>query len=256
MLAGGVGSRLVEETHAKPKPLLEIGGKPVLWHIMKLYEWHGITDFIICAGYRADMMKEYFAGYMLRNADIRVDTKTGAVHVLKKAPEAWQVSVVDTGLETETGGRLKRIAQYVAKDPYFCMTYGDSLVNVDVSGAIAFHRKHKKLATISIVEPRSRFGNVQVEGDLVRKYEEKSKDPMLRLNAGFFVLSPGVLDYIQNDRTVWEKGPLEKLAAQGNLAAWRHRGYWQPMDTLAEHRQLESMWRQGKAPWKVWRDPG
>ena len=252
ILAGGRGTRLAEETDRLPKPLLEIGGQPILWHIMKLYEHHGINDFVICAGYKAPMVRQFFLDYARINSDLMVDFAAGTAEVLKPPPERWRVAVIDTGPDTQTGGRLKRIAPYVAGAPFFCATYGDSLTNVDVAASIAFHRAHGRPATMSVITPRGRFGKVEVEGGRILRYEEKSKTPDLRLNGGFFVLSPKVLDYIAGDDTVWEKEPLERLAREGELAAWNHDGYWQPMDTLQERRHLQTLWDQNQAPWKAW----
>jgi glucose-1-phosphate cytidylyltransferase len=252
ILAGGLGTRFIEETSTLPKPLIEIGGRPVLWHIMKLYAHHGMRDFVICAGYRAEAVVDFFAGYAERYGDVEVDLANGSVRLLRRPAEDWCVKVIDTGLATETGGRIRRIAAHVAEEPFFLLTYGDTLTDVDVGGTVAFHRAHGRLATMSVVRPRNRFGSVAIDGGVVTRYREKEPDGVLQLNAGFFVLSPRVLDYIEGDETVWERGPLERLAADRQLMAWMHEGFWQPMDTRAERDALDRMWQSGHPPWRVW----
>lgn len=252
ILAGGLGTRFGDETANRPKPMIEIGGRPVLWHIMKLYEHHGVREFVICAGYRAEIVSEFFSRYRERYSDVEVDLSTGAVHVLRPPPETWRVSVIDTGPVTETGGRIKRIGPLIQSEELFLLTYGDTLTDVDVSGSIAYHRAHGRLATMSVVAPRNRFGKVVVEDGVITEFREKQAESPLQLNAGFFVLSPRVLSYIDGDATVWEQGPLERLAADGQLMAWRHNGFWQPMDTTIERDGLNRRWDNGDAPWKVW----
>lgn len=251
IFAGGLGTRFVEETASLPKPLIEIGGRPVLWHIMKLYEHHGINDFVICAGYRNEAVVDYFLRYAYRFADVEIDCRTGGVTIMRPAAENWRVVVVDTGLHTQTGGRLKRIGHLVENEPSFLLTYGDTLTNVDVTGSIAWHHAHGRAATMTVFRPRNRFGRVKVDNGAITEFKEKGADSM-QLNAGFFVLSPSVLDRIEADDTVWEQRPLETLAADGQLMAWDHDGFWQPMDTRSERDTLEQLWKTGAAPWKVW----
>ena len=252
ILAGGLGTRFGAETALRPKPLIEVGGRPVLWHIMKLYEHHGVQDFVICAGYKAEAVVQYFLTYRQRYGDVEIDLADGSTHVLRAPPERWRVRVVDTGPSTETGGRIKRIAPLVSQEDFFLLTYGDTLTDVDVAGSIAYHRAHGRLATMSVVSPRNRFGKVVIENGAVTEFREKQAESPLQLNAGFFVLSPRVLTYVDDDRSVWEQGPLECLAREQQLMAWRHDGFWQPMDTAVERDTLNRLWESGQALWKVW----
>jgi len=252
ILAGGLGTRFGSETASRPKPLIEVGGRPIMWHIMKLYEHHGVRDFILCAGYRGDAITEFFTGYRQRYGDVEVDLGSGSVRVLRGPAENWRVTIIDTGQLTETGGRIKRIAPLVDADEFFLLTYGDTLTDVDVSGSIAYHRGHGRLATMSVVSPRNRFGRVVVEDGAIIEFREKQPAAPLQLNAGFFVLSPRVLGYIEGDETVWEQAPLERLASDRQLMAWHHGGFWQPMDTPVERDTLNRLWESGRAPWKVW----
>lgn len=252
ILAGGRGTRLAEETSLRPKPMVEIGGRPILWHIMKIYAAHGVTDFVICLGYKGWQIKEFFLNYRSHAADLTVDLATGAVEVLRPNAEPWRVTLVDTGEDTMTGGRLKRIAPHVAGDQAFCMTYGDGVGDVDITALIAFHRAHGRQATVTAVVPPGRFGALQREGDRVAAFTEKPAGDGGTINGGFFVLSPRVLDRIAGDATVWENEPLTGLAHDGELCAYDHRGFWQPMDTLRDREQLERLWSEGRAPWRVW----
>jgi glucose-1-phosphate cytidylyltransferase len=251
ILAGGLGTRLSEETVLKPKPMVEIGNYPILWHIMKSYSSHGIHDFIICAGYRGYMIKEYFANYFLHQSDVTFDMEENRMEVHEKRSEPWRVTIVDTGEDSMTGGRLKRIGRYLDNEP-FCMTYGDGVGNVDISGSIAFHRSHGKLATVTAVQPSGRFGALDLRGDEVASFQEKPRGDGSWINGGFFVLHPRVLDYIDGDSSVWERTPMERLAAEGEIMAFKHNGFWQPMDTLRDKQKLEELWERGEAPWKIW----
>jgi glucose-1-phosphate cytidylyltransferase len=252
ILAGGLGTRISEESVLRPKPMVEIGGRPILWHIMKIYAAHGITDFIVCLGYKGYVIKEYFANYVLHAADVTIDLAQNRLEYLSGAPEPWKVTLVETGEATETGGRLKRVARWLQDDDTFCMTYGDGVSDIDITASLAFHRKHGKLATMAAVTPPGRFGALTMEGDSVTGFREKPRGDGGLINGGFFVLSRRVLDYVTDDKTVWERAPLEKLATEGQLQAFRHDGFWQPMDTVRERMVLESLWNSGKAPWKVW----
>lgn len=252
ILAGGYGTRISEETAAKPKPMIEIGGRPILWHIMKMYSHFGINDFVICCGYKGYVIKEYFANYFLHMSDVTFDMKTNSMQVHQQYAEPWKVTLVDTGLETMTGGRLKRVAQYVKDEEAFCMTYGDGVSDVDIGALVAFHKAQNVKATLTAALPPGRFGLLDITDDKVRMFKEKPKGDGGLINGGFFVLSPQVLDLINGDSTVWEREPLETLAQQGDLAAFHHDGFWQPMDTLREKMMLEEMWSSGQAPWKVW----
>ena len=252
ILAGGMGTRLSEETALRPKPMIEIGGKPILWHIMKLYSAHGVNDFVICCGYRGYIIKEYFANYFLHMSDVTFDMSKNTMEVHDRKAEPWKVTLVDTGDDTMTGGRLKRVAQYVKGEQAFCFTYGDGVSNVDVTALIAFHKKHGKQATITAVQPPARWGALQLEGKQVLGFTEKPKGETGSINGGFFVLSPSVIDLIEADHTSWEAEPLTTLAKGGQLMAYEHTGFWQPMDTLREKNLLEKLWDSGKAPWKVW----
>jgi glucose-1-phosphate cytidylyltransferase len=251
ILAGGLGTRISEETMVKPKPLIEIGGMPILWHIMKNYSVYGINEFVICCGYKGYMIKEYFANYFLHMSDVTFDIKNNEMEVHQKYAEPWKVTLVDTGMETMTGGRLKRIKNHL-DDESFCFTYGDGLSNIKISELIDFHKKHKKLATLTAVKPPGRFGVLDLKEDIVKKIVEKPEGDGSWINGGFFVLEPSVLDYITNDSTIWEKEPLEQLAKNKNLAAYRHQGFWQPLDTLRDKNQIEQLWSKGNAPWKTW----
>ena len=252
ILAGGIGSRLAEETIARPKPMVEIGGKPIIWHIMRIYAHHGVDEFIVCAGYKSELLKEYFVNLRLHHSDITVDTRSGAVTYHRPCDLGWKVTVVDTGGETMTGGRLRKVRAYLDPGEPFCLTYGDGVGDVDIAAEVAFHRGHGLKATMTIVAPPSRFGAARVEQERITAFVEKPLGEGGGVNGGFFVLEPSVVDLIEDDRTVWERGPLETLAAAGQLAAFRHDGFWQPMDTLRDKRTLEELWSRGKAPWKVW----
>ncbi|MEK9969992.1 MAG: glucose-1-phosphate cytidylyltransferase [Ferrovibrio sp.] len=252
ILAGGLGTRISEESVLRPKPMVEIGGRPILWHIMKIYAAHGITDFIICLGYKGYVIKEYFANYVLHAADVTIDLAQNRLEYLSGAPEPWKVTLVETGEATETGGRLRRVARWLQDEDSFCMTYGDGVSDIDISKSIAFHRQHGRLATMAAVTPPGRFGALTLEGDSVTGFREKPRGDGGLINGGFFVLSRKVLDYIADDKSIWERAPLEKLAADDQLRAFRHDGFWQPMDTVRERTVLESLWNSGKAPWKVW----
>ncbi len=254
ILAGGRGSRLAEETGSKPKPMVEIGGRPILWHIMKIYSRHGINDFIICLGYKGHMIKEYFFHYNLYSSDITIDVRHGMT-VHQSLAEDWRITLVETGLETQTGGRLKRIRRYLGDDPLFCMTYGDAVTDLDITAELAFHRGHGRLATVGAVRPLARFGALVMEGARVDHFEEKPAHEGGLINGGFFVLSPQVLELIAGDGTYWEREPMETLASRGELMAFRHDGFWQPMDTLRDRGTLEQWWQSGQAPWKLWPDP-
>ncbi|HEX8723375.1 MAG TPA: glucose-1-phosphate cytidylyltransferase [Pyrinomonadaceae bacterium] len=252
ILAGGLGSRLAEETSTKPKPMAEIGGRPILWHIMKIYSAHGVNEFIVCCGYKGYIIKEYFANYFLHMSDVTFDLARNEMSVHQNYAEPWRVTLVDTGSETMTGGRLKRVAPYLAGEEAFCMTYGDGLADVDVTALVRFHREEGTLATVTAVRPPGRFGALVVDGTKVTDFAEKpSGDGWI--NGGFFVLSPRTLDYVAGDETVWEREPMEALAREGQLSTFVHDGFWQPMDTLREKNQLEELWASGAAPWKVWR---
>ena len=251
ILAGGIGSRLAEETMLRPKPMVEIGGKPIIWHIMRLYAHHGIGEFIVCAGYKSEVLKEYFVNLRLHHSDITVDTGSGAVTYHRSCDLDWKVTIVDTGGETMTGGRLKRVRAYLDEGVPFCLTYGDGVGDIDIGAEIAFHRAHGLKATMTVVAPPSRFGAARVENNRITAFIEKPLGAGA-VNGGFFVLDPSVLDLIEDDATVWERAPLERLAAAGELAAFHHDGFWQPMDTLRDKRALEELWSRGDAPWKVW----
>jgi glucose-1-phosphate cytidylyltransferase len=253
ILAGGLGTRLSEETQVKPKPMAEIGEHPILWHIMKVYGEQGFTEFVICLGYKGYVIKEYFANYFLHNADVTFDLRGREMVVHENAAEPWRVTLVDTGAETQTGGRLKRVADHLGGER-FMLTYGDGVADIDLSALVAAHESHGRLATVTAVQPPGRFGALQFGGDgtTVRRFVEKPTGDGGWMNGGFFVLEPAVLDYIAGDETLWEKEPLEQLAGEGQLAAYRHRGFWQPMDTLRDKRILEQLWESGSAPWKMW----
>jgi glucose-1-phosphate cytidylyltransferase len=252
ILAGGLGTRISEETHLKPKPMIEIGGKPILWHIMKMYSAHGVNDFVICCGYKGYIIKEYFANYFLHMSDVTFDMANNSMEVHQRHAEPWRVTLVDTGEETMTGGRLKRVTEYVQDEEAFCFTYGDGVADVDISAAIAFHLSHHKLATVTAVQPPGRYGALAIDGNRVQGFTEKPRGDGGLINGGFFVLSPGCIDRITGDTTSWELEPLTGLAADGQLMAFEHDGFWQPMDTLREKNLLEDLWQSGLAPWKVW----
>lgn len=251
ILAGGLGTRISEETVVRPKPMIDIGGKPVLWHILKIYSQHGINDFIICLGYKGYMVKEYFANYFLHTSDVTFDLAHNRMEVHQQHAEPWRVTLVDTGDHTQTGGRLKRVENYLDGET-FCFTYGDGLSDIDIAAQLAFHKTRKSLATMCAVQPPGRFGAIDIQDNRITRFEEKPSGDGSWINGGFFVLEPGVLDYIEGDSTVWERGPLEALAHGGQLSAYTHSGFWQPMDTLRDKMKLEELWQGGHAPWKVW----
>jgi len=251
ILAGGLGTRISEESHLKPKPMVEIGGRPIIWHIMKIFSSHGINDFVICLGYKGYLIKEYFSNYFLHMSDVTIDIARNNVEVHQKGAEPWKVTLVDTGETTQTGGRLKRVARYLG-DEEFCLTYGDGVANVDIGALIAFHRANGVKATMTAVQPPGRFGALVLDKHLITSFQEKPMGDGGWINGGFFVLSPAVLDYVDGDATVWEREPLEKLAQERSLAAYFHRGFWQPIDTLRDRNQLEEVWAGGRAPWKTW----
>jgi glucose-1-phosphate cytidylyltransferase len=250
ILAGGLGTRIAEETQAKPKPMVEIGGRPILWHIMKIFAAQGVEDFIVCLGYRGYLIKEYFANYVLHMSDVTVDMRKNKVEVHQASAEPWRVTLIDTGDATMTGGRLKRVAQYLGEDDFF-FTYGDGLSDVSLEALMAFHKEQGTLATVTAVPPPGRFGALRMEGHRVVAFEEKPEGDGL-INGGFFVLSPKVVDYVEGDDTVWERSPMERLAREGNLSAFPHHGFWQAMDTLRDKNHLEELWAGGKAPWRLW----
>lgn len=252
ILAGGLGTRISEETHLKPKPMIEIGGRPILWHILKIYAAHGVNDFIICCGYKGYVIKEYFANYFLHMSDVTFDIQHNRMQVHYKKVEPWRVTLVDTGDGTFTGGRLKRVADYVKDESAFCFTYGDGVADIDISAQLDFHRHHGKLATVTAVQPPGRYGALLRDGTAVRGFQEKPPGDGAWINGGFFVLNPKVIDYIEGDQSSWEGVVLETLAQQGQLEAFDHRGFWQPMDTLRDKNHLETLWESGQAPWKCW----
>lgn len=252
ILAGGLGTRISEETHLKPKPMIEIGGKPILWHILKLYSAHGVNEFVICCGYKGYLIKEYFANYFLHMSDVTFDMHDNTMVVHQKKAEPWRVTLVGTGDNTLTGGRLKRVSAYIGNDEAFCFTYGDGLSNVDIGALIAFHHEHGKWATVTAVQPPGRYGALEITGIEVTGFMEKPRGDGGLINGGFFVLSPRCLDLIEGDNCSWEAEPLLKLAAMGEMMAFRHSGFWQPMDTLRDKNMLEEMWASGNAPWKIW----
>ena len=253
ILAGGLGTRISEETHLKPKPMIEIGGKPILWHIMKLYSAHGVNDFVICCGYKGYVIKEYFANYCLHMSDVTFDMQYNEMKVHHRKAEPWKVTLADTGEETLTGGRLKRVAEYIEGEEAFCFTYGDGLSNLDIQGSIDFHLRHGKIATVTAVLPPGRYGAMERSGDRVTRFVEKPRGDGGVINGGFFVLSPRCLELIEGDDTSWEGKPLSDLAEMDQMMAFEHHGFWQPMDTLRDKNLLEELWLSGKAPWKVWR---
>lgn len=252
ILAGGLGTRISEETHLKPKPMIEIGGRPILWHIMKLYSAHGVNEFVICCGYKGYLIKEYFANYFLHMSDVTFDMADNRMEVHEQKVEPWRVTLVDTGEETMTGGRLKRIADYVKHEDAFCFTYGDGVADVDIAALISFHQRHGRLATVTAVQPPGRYGALTLTGEQVAGFTEKPRGDGGLINGGFFVLSPQVLPLITGDDTPWEASPLETLAHRRELMAYEHSGFWQPMDTLRDKNYLEELWDSGQAPWKKW----
>lgn len=252
ILAGGLGTRLAEETSVKPKPMVEIGGRPVLWHIMKAYSAHGIHDFVVCLGYKGYVIKEYFANYFLHMSDVTFDLAENKMEVCDRHCEPWRVTLVDTGEHTQTGGRLKRVSRYLDPGQPFCFTYGDGLSDVDVTKLVKFHKAQKRMATVTAVQPPGRFGALDIEGKRITRFEEKPQGDGSWINGGFFVLQPEVLEYIKDDKTIWEREPMEKLASDAQLSAYPHKGFWQPMDTLRDKNRLEELWQSGKAPWKHW----
>lgn len=252
ILAGGLGTRFAEETSLRPKPMIEIGGRPILWHIMKIYAAHGINDFVICCGYKGYVIKEYFANYFLHMSDVTFDMKANEMIVHEKRAEPWRVTLVDTGDDSMTGGRLRRVADHVAGEEAFCFTYGDGVGDIDITRSIALHRQHGKLATLTATYPPGRFGALQMEGGRITDFLEKPQGDGGMINGGYFVLSPKVVDYIDDDATIWEQEPLRTLAHDGQLMAYEHHGFWQPMDTLRDKQHLEALWSGGKAPWRIW----
>jgi glucose-1-phosphate cytidylyltransferase len=252
ILAGGKGTRIAEETQVRPKPMVEIGGRPILWHIMKLYASFGVTEFIVCLGYKGYMIKEYFANYFLHQTDVTFDIRENKVEYHNRRVDPWKVTLVDTGEDSMTGGRLQQIARFLTPNETFCMTYGDGLADVDLPAQIAFHKRHGLKATITCVRPPARFGRVVLKGDQVVSFEEKPESDGGLINGGFFLLEPSVLNLIKGPQTTWENEPLQELARTGQLCAWVHRGYWQPMDTLRDKQNLSALWESGKAPWKRW----
>jgi glucose-1-phosphate cytidylyltransferase len=253
IFAGGLGTRINEETSTRPKPMVEIGGKPILWHILKAYSVHGINDFVICCGYKGYMIKEYFANYFLHMSDVTFDMLNNKMEVHHHNAEPWKVTLIDTGENTMTGGRLKRVVDYLKNEDLFCLTYGDGLSDVNIAELIAFHKSQKVKATLTAVLPPGRFGALDIQGSKVSNFREKPKGDGALINGGFFVLSPEVIDYIKDDKTIWEREPMEKLAEEGQLAAFHHQGFWQPMDTMRDKHYLEDLWQLNKAPWKIWK---
>jgi glucose-1-phosphate cytidylyltransferase len=252
ILAGGLGTRLSEETGTRPKPMVEIGGRPILWHILKIYSNHGINDFVICCGYKGHLIKEYFANYFMQMSDVTFDLRANRMQIRETVAEPWQVTLVDTGDMTGTGGRIKKIAPYLDGDDTFCMTYGDGLSDVDISATIAFHRNHGKLATVTAVQPPPRFGSLGIHGTVVNAFQEKPQGEGGWVNGGFFVLSSQVIEEIQEETWMFEKEPMHSLASKLQVQAFFHNGFWQPMDTLSDKQRLESLWASGRAPWKTW----
>jgi glucose-1-phosphate cytidylyltransferase len=250
ILAGGLGTRISEESHLRPKPMIEIGGHPILWHIMKIYAAHGINEFIICCGYKGYVIKEYFSNYFLHNSDVTIDLSDNHINYHRKNAEAWKITLVDTGLESMTGGRVKRIEDYISGT--FCLTYGDGVSDLDISALIQYHKEQGRYATLTTVQPEGRFGAIDIVDGEVKKFVEKPKGDGMWINGGFFVCEKNVFDYLDSDSTIWEQGPLSTLAAEGQLSAYKHTGFWQPMDTLRDKMYLEELWVEEKAEWKIW----
>jgi glucose-1-phosphate cytidylyltransferase len=253
ILAGGLGTRISEETNLKPKPMVEIGGRPILWHVMKIYSAHGINDFIICAGYKGYVIKEYFQNYFLHMSDVTFDMATNSMEVHQRRSEPWRVTIIDTGEATMTGGRLRRVRDYLGNEESFCFTYGDGVGDVNITDLVAFHKREGRQATLTGVRPPGRYGALEINGARVEKFQEKPEGDGSWINGGFFVLEPSVIDLIADDTTVWERAPLESLASTKQLSAYKHGGFWQPMDTLRDKTHLEDLWASGKAPWKLWK---
>ncbi|HEY9216147.1 MAG TPA: glucose-1-phosphate cytidylyltransferase [Ancylobacter sp.] len=251
ILAGGLGTRISEESHLRPKPMIEIGGKPILWHIMKMYSHYGINDFVVCLGYKGYVIKEYFSNYFLHTSDVTFDMRDNTMEIHQKFAEPWKITLVDTGESTMTGGRLKRVAPYIG-DETFCFTYGDGVSDIDIAALIASHRAAGRQATVTAIQPPGRYGALMIEGDSVQQFQEKPAGDGAWINGGFFVLEPGVIDSIAGDETVWEQTPLQQLAAKKQLTSYQHHGFWQAMDTLREKNHLEELWASGRAPWKTW----
>jgi glucose-1-phosphate cytidylyltransferase len=251
ILAGGLGTRISEESHLRPKPMIEIGGKPILWHIMKMYSIHGINDFVICLGYKGYIIKEYFSNYFLHMSDVTFCVRENKMEILHKFAEPWKVTLVDTGENTMTGGRLKRVAQYIGDEP-FCFTYGDGVSDINISELIAYHKSSARQATVTAIQPPGRYGALHIDHGVVQQFQEKPAGDGAWINGGFFVLEPSVIEYIDGDDTVWEQQPLKRLVAGGQLSAYLHGGFWQAMDTLRDKNHLEKLWLSGKAPWKSW----
>jgi glucose-1-phosphate cytidylyltransferase len=252
ILAGGLGTRLSEETHLKPKPMIEIGGRPILWHIMKIFSAHGVNDFIICCGYKGYVVKEYFSNYFLHVSDVTFDMANNSTRIHRAGTEPWKVTLIDTGEHTMTGGRLKRVRKYVEDEPCFCFTYGDGVSDIDISALIAFHASHKRLATVTAVQPPGRYGALESDGTKVTGFVEKPRGDGGWINGGFFVVSPKVIDYVEGDQSSWEGEALHRIAEGGQLQMYRHYGFWQAMDTLRDKNHLENLWERGEANWKVW----
>ena len=252
ILAGGLGTRISEETDLKPKPMVEVGGRPILWHIMKIYSAHGINDFIICCGYRGYIIKEYFANYFLHQSDVTFNMKNNTMQVHQKRVEPWKITLVDTGENTMTGGRLLQVADYIKNEKYFLFTYGDGVSDIDITASVKFHRQHGKMVTLTATYSPGRFGALEIKENIVESFQEKPRGDGALINGGFFVLSPKALDYIEDNNTVWEQEPLKILAENGELMAFQHPGFWQPLDTLRDKNYLEELWAKGKAPWKIW----
>ncbi|AGW94946.1 MULTISPECIES: glucose-1-phosphate cytidylyltransferase [Cupriavidus] len=252
ILAGGLGTRISEESHLRPKPMIEIGGKPILWHIMKMYSAHGVNEFVVCLGYKGYVIKEYFANYFLHMSDVTFDMRENGMTVHQRKAEPWRVTLVDTGEDSLTGGRLRRVRSYLTPGEPFCFTYGDGVSDIDISAEIAFHRAHGKRATVAAVQPPGRYGALERDNDKVVGFTEKPRGDGAWINGGFFVLHPDVIDLVEDDHTSWEEAPMRKLAASGQMVAFEHRGFWQPMDTLREKNLLEDLWQSGAAPWKTW----
>lgn len=252
ILAGGLGTRISEETVTKPKPMVEIGGKPILWHIMKIYSAHGISEFVVCLGYKGYVIKEYFANYFLHMSDVTFDIGRNEMNVHSNSAEPWKVTLIETGEDTMIGGRIKRILPYVKDDPYFCLTYGDGVGDIDITATIDLHKRAGRMATVTATQPPGRFGAIRFDGERALGFQEKPQGDGGWINGGFFVLSPKVEDYIEGDQSVWEREPMENLARDNQLSIYFHQGFWQPMDTLRDRHQLEGLWNEGKAPWKIW----